>query len=60
MRSSVLSNREIIQAAFVAIGTAATVADKVYAVASAIENMGHADRVTTRQILRQLRMTGRA
>lgn len=55
-----LSNREIIQTAFVAIGTAATLADKVMAIADAIERNGHADRITTRQILRQLRMTGRA
>lgn len=55
-----LSNREIIQSAFVAIGTAVTIADKVMAVANAIEHHGHADRITTRMILRQLRMTGRA
>lgn len=55
-----LSNREIIQASIVAIGTAATLADKVAAVANAIEWAGHGDRITTRQILRHLRMTGRA
>ena len=55
-----LSNREIIQNAFSAIRGGCTLADKVAAVACEIERSGHADRITTRQILRQLRMTGRA
>lgn len=60
MRSN-LTPREAIQAAFSAIATTSTtLLKKIEDVAANVDAQGFGDRITTRQIRRQLIATGRA